>query len=87
MPPKKKAAGDAAKGEKIFKNLCLQCHEFGKNGSQGPDLKGVIGRFPGTLPGFAYSQPMKDMSGTKWTEKTIDKYIKSPADYVPGKLF
>jgi hypothetical protein len=21
----------------------------------------------------------------KWTEKTIDKYIKSPADYAPGK--
>ena len=28
MPPKKKAAGDAGKGEKIFKNLCAVCHSF-----------------------------------------------------------
>ncbi len=26
MPPKKKASGDPAKGEKIFKNLCSACH-------------------------------------------------------------
>lgn len=26
MPPKKKVAGDAGKGEKLFKNLCAQCH-------------------------------------------------------------
>lgn len=26
MPPKKKVAGDAGKGEKIFKNLCAACH-------------------------------------------------------------
>ena len=23
--------------------------------------------------------------GGKWTEKTLDKYLKSPADYAPGK--
>ena len=29
MPPKKKkAGGDAAKGEKIFKNLCAACHSL-----------------------------------------------------------
>ena len=30
MPPKKKAAGggDAAKGEKVFKNLCSACHSL-----------------------------------------------------------
>ena len=27
---------------------------------------------------------MKEKSGAKWTESTIDKYIKSPADYAPG---
>ena len=25
---KKKAAGDAAKGEKVFKNLCAVCHSL-----------------------------------------------------------
>ena len=28
MPPKKKASGDASKGEKIFKNLCAVCHSL-----------------------------------------------------------
>ena len=29
MPPKKKkASGDAAKGEKVFKNLCGVCHSL-----------------------------------------------------------
>ena len=30
MPPKKKKAGggDAAKGEKVFKNLCSACHSL-----------------------------------------------------------
>ena len=29
MPPKKKkAGGDAAKGEKVFKNLCSACHSL-----------------------------------------------------------
>ena len=28
MPPKKKAAGDAGKGEKVFKTLCAVCHSF-----------------------------------------------------------
>ena len=23
--------------------------------------------------------------GGKWTEKNLDKYLKSPADYAPGK--
>ena len=27
-PKKKKAAGDAAKGEKVFKNLCGVCHSL-----------------------------------------------------------
>ena len=25
--------------------------------------------------------------GGKWTEKTLDKYLKSPADYAPGKHY
>ena len=29
MPPKKKkASGDGAKGEKVFKNLCSACHSL-----------------------------------------------------------
>ena len=72
MPAKKKKAGDAGKGEKIFKTLCAVCHNMKSHGT-GPNLAGVVGRTPGTSEGFAYSGAMKDL-GAKgaWSERTID---------------
>jgi len=54
MPGKKKAAGDADKGAKVFKNLCAVCHAMGAHGT-GPMLKGVVGRQTATAEGFSYS--------------------------------
>ena len=53
MPPKK-AAGDAGKGEKVFKSLCAVCHSMGAHGT-GPKLQGVFGRDPSTSEGLNYS--------------------------------
>ena len=50
----KKKAGDAAKGEKVFKAQCAVCHAFGGHGT-GPDLQGVFGRDTATADGFKYS--------------------------------
>ena len=36
------------------------------------------------MDGFAYSGALKELGDSKWTEKNLDKYIKSPADYAPG---
>ena len=58
MAPKKKAAGDAAKGEKIFKTLCAVCHSFTAHGT-GPNLSGVVGSNPASKEGFSYSGSMK----------------------------
>ena len=41
-PKKKKAAGDAAKGEKLFKNLCTLCHSLSGHAT-GPALGGIGG--------------------------------------------
>ena len=54
MPAKKKAAGDADKGAKVFKNMCAICHAMGSNGT-GPKLGGVVGRPVATADGFSYS--------------------------------
>jgi len=55
MAPKKKAAGDASKGEKTFKSQCAVCHALAANGT-GPKLGGVFGKEPGTnAEGFGYS--------------------------------
>ena len=48
---KKKAAGDAGKGEKNFKNLCAVCHSMSAHFT-GPKLKGIFGMEPGTQDGF-----------------------------------
>ena len=54
MPPKKKVAGEAGKGEKIFKNLCAVCHSFAAHGT-GPQLTGVVGSAAASKEGFGYS--------------------------------
>ena len=83
MAPKKKKAGDAAKGEKTFKNLCAVCHNF-KTHHTGPNLKGAFGSDPASKDGFGYSSALAGLKGKKWNEGTLDKYLKSPADYAPG---
>ena len=80
MGPKGK--GDPAKGEKVFKSQCAVCHAFGANGT-GPNLTGVSGRATASADGFAYSSALQEKGG-KWTNKNLDKYLKSPADYAPG---
>ena len=77
-----KGKGDAAKGEKVFKNLCAVCHAFDKHGT-GPMLGGVVGRKVAESDGFKYSSALTGLGG-KWNNKTLDKYLKSPADYAPG---
>ena len=49
-----KKAGDAGKGEKVFKNQCAVCHAFGAHGT-GPNLQGVVGRPLASADGFGYS--------------------------------
>ena len=83
MPAKKKKQGDAAKGEKIFKNLCAVCHGF-KAHATGPNLKGVYGSEPASKDGFCYSGALQSLQGKKWVDGTLDKYLKSPVDYAPG---
>lgn len=76
------AAGDAAKGAKVFKK-CKVCHSLaaGKNG-QGPTLHGVFGRKAGAVEGFKFSKAMID-SGVVWSDETMDGYIENPKKYMP----
>jgi cytochrome c len=49
----------------------------------GPNLHGVIGRRAGSVPGYPYSNAMRD-AGLTWNEQTLDAFLRSPTQAVPG---
>jgi len=76
--------GDAARGGRAFR-ACAACHslEADKN-MTGPSLAGIWSRKAGSLPSFSrYSDAMKS-SGVTWNEKSLDRYLQNPAEFMPG---
>ena len=78
------AQDEAAQGEKMFQAQCSSCHTVraGVNGF-GPSLAGVVGRSAGKAPGFTYTPAMLN-SGLTWDEATLDSFLTSSTQKVPG---
>ncbi|HEY5289074.1 MAG TPA: cytochrome c family protein [Caulobacteraceae bacterium] len=68
--------------------VCQSCHIFAPSGANniGPGLYGVLGRKPGTHPGFAYSPAMIAFGGKigVWDYQHIYDFIAGPQKYVDG---
>lgn len=64
---------------------CATCHTFEQNGPHrvGPNLWNVVGRDKGSLPGFQYSEAMRNAPGT-WTFAELDAFLTAPAQHTPG---
>ena len=87
------AAGDGAKGKKVF-NKCRACHSVAAGVSKiGPSLNGIFGRTAGSWKKkngklFPFSSAMKKAGEGKkplvWTEETLKKYLAEPRKFVPG---
>lgn len=75
------ADGDPARGEAIYAR-CQGCHSIERN-RIGPMHRGLFGRTAGTVAGFAYSDAMKQ-SGIVWDDATLDRFLASPREVVPG---
>jgi cytochrome c len=75
---------DVAAGQATFAK-CQSCHSLTANGT-GPNLTGVVGRKPGTEPGFAYSDAMKAFGEKQpvWDYDHIYMFIKGPQAYLNG---
>jgi cytochrome c len=82
LPKADVAAGQAATA------VCQACHNFSAAGTNviGPGLYGVVGRPPGSHPGFAYSSAMLDFAKKQpiWDYQHIYEFIKGPQAYLPG---
>ncbi len=76
-------AGDAAKGEQVFKK-CSACHsaEAGKH-KVGPSLHGVVGRKAGSTD-FTRYVGLKGADFV-WTEENIFEYLADPTAFVKSK--
>lgn len=77
------AEGDAANGEKVFRQ-CQACHvvKAGVN-RVGPSLYGIVGAEAGKVEGFKYSKAMAE-SGITWTEDKLSDYLENPRGVVKG---
>lgn len=78
------AAGDAKKGEKVFKK-CKACHTVDAGGKNkvGPNLHGIVGRKSALVEGFKYSEAMKAADVT-WDAATLDGFLKKPKKFMKG---
>jgi cytochrome c len=76
------ASADAAAGEKVF-GKCKSCHKIDGTDATGPHLNGVVGRQPGTVAGFGYSEPMKAVTEA-WTPEHLFAFLHNPKKVVPG---
>jgi len=77
-------AADSGQGAAELQK-CKICHSFDKAGANrvGPKLYGVFGRKAGTVPGFNYSDAMKN-SGIVWDDASLAKFLRDPRADLPG---
>jgi cytochrome c len=75
-------SGDPAAGQRAFA-VCQACHAIEPGAVRiGPTLHGVVGRRAAALPGFSYSQALRD-SGIVWTPEKLFQFLENPARVVP----
>lgn len=77
------AQGDAANGERVFRQ-CSACHalEEGRNGA-GPSLYGIMGSTAGQTPGFNFSPALRD-SGVVWDDESLAAFLADPRGFIRG---
>ena len=79
------SATPVSAGADVFDAECSDCHSVSAKmiNRKGPTLYHVIGRKPGSVPGFKYSADMKAL-GAPWSPQSLEAYLTNPKAVVPG---
>ena len=72
---------EIAAGREIYER-CGACHSLERD-RVGPRHCGLFGRRAGSVPGFAYSEAMRN-SGIVWDRQILDRFLADPLGTVPG---
>jgi cytochrome c len=85
--PLRRAVADPVRGERVFQR-CYACHSVlaGEDNLPGPNLRCVLGRRAGALPGFQFSPAMVAAgaaAGLVWTRATLDAFLGDPRSLIP----
>lgn len=77
------AAADADRGQ-VLGQQCQGCHSVDPAGNVvvGPPLWGVVGRPVASVPGYDYSQSLREIGGN-WTFRQLDRYLENPKTLAP----
>lgn len=78
------AAANPDRGRRLYIQ-CRACHTLVAEGNQllGPNLLGFLNRPAGTQPGYDYSEALL-ASDITWTPETLDHWMRSPSEVIPG---
>ncbi|MBL4711816.1 MAG: c-type cytochrome [Gammaproteobacteria bacterium] len=72
---------DVREGKRIY-TQCTGCHSPDYNRT-GPKHCGILGRAAGGVKNFEYTKAMSN-SGIIWTSATLNQFLLSPFNTVPG---
>ena len=75
-------AADPVRGKSVFERKCTGCHALDAN-REGPHLRNVYGRRAGSVPGFTYSNALKN-SGLVWDESSLERWLEGTDAAVPN---
>lgn len=81
------AASEDGLGERAFWTRCSTCHSATEDRTKiGPTLLGILGRPIASVPGFDYSDALKELgdTGAIWDEANLSLYLTDPRAFVAG---
>lgn len=73
LKQKKEITGDAERGLRLFKQMCIQCHSLG--------IRGIYGKQIAAGSALQYTSGLARKATQKWTFENLDAFLKAPKEF------